>query len=242
MQNVEERENGKVIPLTQEEEEKGQEQEQEQEQEEQEQEEKLADQDDESKENEEVEQVERESNKEIDEAQGVSEEQNREKEKQEEEQELENKSGTSTLPCMILELQKEFFVLFQEFEAVDAEDVLFYGDRTIFSSTLSDFIKSLKQVFEINNDVTLEFPQLELSIPQDLSHAKVSFPLFFLFFFFKRSFFRNFKIKNKKASQASNLFHVSWGPANIQRNPCQRIRAPKGGNVCSQQQLCSAVQ
>lgn len=109
----------------------------------------------------------------------------------------------SELPCVVLEFDSQFFVLFGDAEGVDPEDVMFRGKRNVFGATVADFIKSLKGSFEISKDITLEFPQLELSIPQDLAHSRVSpsfsppipissfsssfppfLPLFLLFFHF----------------------------------------------------------
>jgi hypothetical protein len=80
---------------------------------------------------------------------------------------------SANLPCVVLEFGTQFYVLFGDSEGIESEDILFHKERSVFVATISEFMKSLKAVFEITTDITIEFPQLELSFPQDLSHAKV---------------------------------------------------------------------
>jgi len=81
-------------------------------------------------------------------------------------------SVTPGLPSILLEFEQQFFWLFNDPEEIQTDDAIFYGDRKLLDSAIDVFLRSLKTAFEISTDVTIEFPQLELSFPQDLVHAK----------------------------------------------------------------------
>jgi hypothetical protein len=70
-------------------------------------------------------------------------------------------------PCIILQFKSNFYPLFAKYASGPAEqEVIFANDEILFACDLSKVISALKQVFGIENDVTLEFPKLDISLQE----------------------------------------------------------------------------
>ncbi|KAJ3089033.1 hypothetical protein HK102_007352 [Quaeritorhiza haematococci] len=80
------------------------------------------------------------------------------------------------LPCCILEYKTGFYTMFNVYEGGPAEQDILFGWpsewEVLFQSPLTVLISELKSAFGIVNDVTMEFPQLNLSLPEAVPYTK----------------------------------------------------------------------
>ncbi|KAI8805415.1 hypothetical protein BJ742DRAFT_775128 [Cladochytrium replicatum] len=80
---------------------------------------------------------------------------------------------SGALPAFVLEYQQTFYCMFSPLPSVPESDVLFLGNEVEANEgwTVDHLCRELKNLFEIESDVVLEFTNLELSFYEGSQHT-----------------------------------------------------------------------
>ncbi|KAJ3297005.1 hypothetical protein HK104_000974 [Borealophlyctis nickersoniae] len=86
--------------------------------------------------------------------------------------------GMWDLPCVLLYFKEDIFAMFKKWDnpSVPAEQSPIFEDEEtgykVFEKPLTFCIAALKRMFNIENDVVIEFPQLDISLHEAMVHTR----------------------------------------------------------------------